>query len=320
MNDKTIQVSGTSILLLLISTSLMVWYMHFREIDIPKQAPRAELHSQIMEKTAPSPYRYRILVPYGAEALAKLAGPVLGERRALLAAYGLIEAAALVALILILYRFCLFFFLPVPSLVGALIANLSLVVALRDHYFQPWSLVNAVVFALAAVLLYKRKVFPFAVLVLVAAFNRETSLLLPFLYLCTHARREKPSRIAITFVILCSLAGGGYLLVRALQGSAPHIYQLSDILRKNIAPKYFGFMALNLALFLGFVWMFSVRGFGRAPAFIRRLALFVPLYMLLVLMFGVWKEVRLLMPLYPVLIPAALAYLFPSGRRDDPPA
>lgn len=315
MNTNSIRLAGGSIVLLLISTSLMVWYMHFREIDIPKQVSRAALHSQIIDKTAPSPYRYRILVPYAAETLAKFASPVLGEQRALLAAYGLIEAAAIVSLILILYKFFMCFFTPVPSLVGALIANLSLVVALRDHYFQPWSLVNAVVFALAAILLHKRKMIPFAVIVFVAAMNRETSILLPFLYLATRARRDQAAKSMLTFVFFSALWCGGYLLVRHLQGGAPFIYSLSAILDKNLTPKYLGFMSLNLLFFLGFAWMFAFRGFGTAPPFIKRLALFVPLYLILVLIFGVWKEVRLLMPLYPVVIPAALSFLFPDGAR-----
>lgn len=319
MNTNSIRLTGGSMILLLVSTSLMVWYMHFREIDIPKQIPRAGLHAQILDKTAPSPYRYRILVPYAAETLATALRPVFGGRRALVAAYAVIEAAAIIALVLILFRYFAFFFAPLPSLVGALVVNLSLVVALRDHFFQPWSLVNAVVFALAAALLYKRKLFPFAVLVFAAALNRETSILLPFLYLFTLARRDRAGKSLLVFAIFCALWCGGYLLVRGIQGDAPHIYALSAILEKNLSPKYLGFMTLNLLLFLGFVWMFAIRGFGTAPPFIKRLALFVPLYLALVLVFGVWKEVRLLMPIYPVAIPAALSFLFPDGERTDAP-
>ncbi|MBI4720092.1 MAG: hypothetical protein HY770_02465 [Chitinivibrionia bacterium] len=157
MNTQSIQMTGTRAVLLLLSTSMMVWYMHFREIDIPKKLPRMELHSQIIDKTAPSPYRYRILVPYAAEGLAGALEPALGRDRAFLAAYGAIEAASIIALVLILYSLCVQFFAPLPSLLGALTANLSLVVALRDHYFQPWSLVNAVSFALAALLLCRRR-------------------------------------------------------------------------------------------------------------------------------------------------------------------
>lgn len=310
--------SGASIALLLISTSLMVWYMHFREIDIPKQQPRAALHAQIVDKTAPSPYRYRVLVPFAAETMARAARPVLGERRSLLLAYGLIEAAAIVALILVLFRFFAVFYGPLPALVGALIVNLSLVVALRDHYFQPWSLTNAVAFGLAALLLCRRRLVAFAVLVVIASMNRETSVILPFLYIATLGRRESAGRSVIVFLLLCALWCGGYLLVRLFQGDAPYIYPLGTILEKNLSAKYIGFMLLNIPLFLGFVWIFAARGIRTAPLFIRRLALFVPFYIVLVLVFGIWKEVRLLMPLYPAVVPAALSFLFPAARRTDP--
>ncbi|MBI4720091.1 MAG: hypothetical protein HY770_02460 [Chitinivibrionia bacterium] len=108
------------------------------------------------------------------------------------------------------------------------------------------------------------------------------------------------------------------MLARFAQGSAPYVHELPDILNKNLDAKNLGYMGLNLVLFLGFVWVFAARGFAQAPVFVRRMALFIPLYLPFVAVFGVWKEVRLLMPLYPVLIPAALAWLFPlkEGREE----
>jgi hypothetical protein len=309
--------TAARVTLILVSTSMMVWYMHFREIDIPKKIPRMELHSQIVDRTAPSPYRYRVLVPYVAEGMTRVFGPALGSDRAFVLAYGLVEAASIIALILILYGLCAQFFAPLPSLVGALIANLSLVVALRDHYFQPWSLVNAVSFALAALLLFRRRTIAFLLLVALSSFNRETSALLPVLYLATAAERKHISRHVLVFVLACAVWSAGYLLVRFVQGGAPHIYQVSEIFEKNLAAKNLGYLALNLILFLGFVWLFAARGLRRSPPFIKRLALFIPLYLPFVFVFGVWKEVRLLMPLYPVLIPAALSWLFPRKGAEE---
>jgi hypothetical protein len=181
-------------------------------------------------------------------------------------------------------------------------------VALRDHYFQPWSLVNALAFALAALLLYRRRWIVFGVMVFVSAFNRESSLLIPFLYLFVCMKRENRAIHVVRLIVFIAIWCGGYAIVRAIQGDAMPLQPLSNILEKNLTPKYVLYMFLNGALFLGAFWVFVAKGFKESPEFIKRLALYIPFYLVGVLIYGVWKEVRLLMPLYPVLIPMALSF------------
>ena len=52
-------------------------------------------------------------------------------------------------------------------------------------------------------------------------------------------------------------------------------------------------------------------GISRAPAFVRRSALVLPAYALTILVWGTWVEVRLWLPMYPVILPLALSHLFP---------
>jgi hypothetical protein len=65
-------------------------------------------------------------------------------------------------------------------------------------------------------------------------------------------------------------------------------------------------------LFLGIFWLFIPLGFKAAPSFVRKMAWLIPAYLVVIMFYAIWFEVRLLMPLYPVLIPIGLAYLFPS--------
>lgn len=74
--------------------------------------------------------------------------------------------------------------------------------------------------------------------------------------------------------------------------------------------------AFNITLLLGVFWIFALFGVLRAPAFVRRSALVIPAYLATVAIWGIWWEVRLLMPLYPLLLPLALSYLFEP--RHDP--
>jgi len=297
--------------LIVVSASLAVWYMHFREIDIPRQAERRELHARIVSRVASSPYRYRVLLPYSAETMARALAGAVGYRGALLASYGILEALSLLLLSLALYYYLGCFFPPLPSLLGVLLAHISMVVALRDHYFQPWSLANGAFFALAALFLCRRRLALFAFVVLLSAFNRETSLVLPFMYLFVFMKKGRFRKVALGSLLLLVLWIGAYLFVRNLQGQATHLYTLSEILAKNLRPKYLVYLFLNLSLFLGVLWFYAAAGFGKAPVFVRRLSLVLPLYLVPVILFGVWKEVRLLIPLYPVLLPLALSFLFP---------
>ena len=64
----------------------------------------------------------------------------------------------------------------------------------------------------------------------------------------------------------------------------------------------------NVALFAGVTgWGLAAAGWRHAPPFVRQQAWIAGLYLPIVAVFGVWYEVRLLMPLYPLLIPAIVA-------------
>jgi hypothetical protein len=41
----------------------------------------------------------------------------------------------------------------------------------------------------------------------------------------------------------------------------------------------------------------------------------IPFYMVTIGLYGVWYEVRLLMPLYPIILPLGLFYLWPLNRK-----
>jgi hypothetical protein len=70
-------------------------------------------------------------------------------------------------------------------------------------------------------------------------------------------------------------------------------------------------------LFLGGTgWLLAILGFGRAPRFVKRTTALLAVYLPAYLIFGYWYEVRLLMPLYPVLLPLALSGLYQP--HDDP--
>ena len=76
-----------------------------------------------------------------------------------------------------------------------------------------------------------------------------------------------------------------------------------------------GIAATSWALLLGAFWVCAVLGMRRAPR--EPCALVLPIYLLTILIWGNWIEVRLLLPMYPVLLPLALSYLFAPRKNAD---
>jgi len=51
------------VFLLIISVSAVIAHSYYERVDIPNYELTADLHKQIIQGTAPSPYRCRVLVP-----------------------------------------------------------------------------------------------------------------------------------------------------------------------------------------------------------------------------------------------------------------
>ena len=92
--------------------------------------------------------------------------------------------------------------------------------------------------------------------------------------------------------------------------TAPHVHSIEDLFLGNINPTSIFLAAVSASLFCGPFWVFAPLGLRYAPSFLKRTGLVVPFYLATVAVWGVWKEVRLLMPLYPTLIPLGLPYVY----------
>ena len=93
-----------------------------------------------------------------------------------------------------------------------------------------------------------------------------------------------------------------------LAGAAPYSGPL-EFWKANTQPGILVRAIVQVGLFGGVLWLFAPAGLRRSPRFVRRSALAAPLYLAGVLLFGVWYEVRLLLPLYPIFLPPALYQL-----------
>jgi hypothetical protein len=309
-------------LVLILSVSATVAYGYYLRVDRRFYAPRHELHNHLVAGTVGDPYRYRILVPFLAEGATRALLPFLAPRAAFTLAYAAYDLAAAFFLLAMLFWWVRTWFTTEQALVGVLFVGATIPIALQDHAFQPWSLLEAGLFPAAFLAFHRERYWLLAFLVVVAALNKETAVFIPLALLAAVGAQDTTSERSRSWkpVVL----SGGLLLVwaavfgglRIVLGYSSFVTRVPRVLAGNLMPDNLVLTLVNATLFLGGFWLLALLGFRYAPPLIRRLSLLVPIYLASVAVWGVWYEVRMLMPLYSVLVPLGLSYLYlrpPSG-------
>jgi hypothetical protein len=310
-------------ILLLLSVAAVVAFVYWSRVDRPNLALRQVLHQQIIEGTALSPYRYRILVPFVGEALRRALATAFTADVAFLLAYAVCDLAAVGLVLVALLVWLRQWFSADRALVGVLFAAATMPIALQDHYYQPWSLPEAALLAASLIAIRQSLYWVLFGLVALASLNRETAVFIPLAFLATSVETGNlPERTRSNLKVIFLFAGLVFVWLaivgslRYLRGSAPPVQTIAGLLKANLAGENLARAALNWCLFLGAFWVFAILGFRSAPPFLRRLALIIPVYIVTIALWGVWYEVRLLMPLYPVLIPLGLSFIYADSVSD----
>jgi hypothetical protein len=316
-------------LLLFVNVALALTYDYVQRIRLFDAANgRWSLHQEIVTSQAEDPYRYRVLVPGAVEVLRRMGlGGDGGEGLDQL--YGWYFLLALIALMLACRRMLSDFgFDRGHAIAGALLVGAVLPVALRDHGFQPWSWLEAVTVALALCLCVRRpRPLLFAGLVFVATLNRETALFVPAIAVAAawswRRDRERRNRWLLA-------AGAGYAAWGAARAcvylyvgrASDRAITLEQILALNTAPgagrRTFEAFALLLGGVLLCAGLAAVgKRLGALPFWV--VVLVVPQYLVGWAVWAVWYEVRVLVPVLVLALPAAMAALAaPSPGVDLP--
>ncbi len=307
------------VLLLILSVSAVLTYVYFCRVELLSYGSRLDLHNQIIAGTAPSPYRYRILIPFVAEILTRALSLVLSAKSAFLAAYVMCDLASIFATLMMLFLWLKLWFSQDQALIGVLFIAGVMPITFQNHYFQPWSLLEPAFFSAALIAIRGKHYWILGLIMALASLNRETAVFIPLIFGFTLdvkgilKVRNRSSRNIV-------LVGGGLLLtwtmiflgLRYFRGDAPHVGTIADILACNLMPDRLLRTFVNVSLFLGGFWFFSLFGFKHAPRFLKRVALVIPFYLITIMVWGYWYEVRMLMSLYPVLVPLGLCFLYPQ--------
>ena len=288
-----------SSLILILSVSAVIAYGYFGRVDRPNFELRLELHNQIITGTAPSPYRYRILVPFAGEILTRTLLVILPMKAAFLLSYAIYDLTVIFFLLAVLFLWLRTWFNMEQALIGVLFIAGTMPIALQDHYFQPWSLLEAGIFSAALLAIHRKRYWCLAFLVAGASLNRETAIFIPITFLLTinfksllNTRSKKDWNPIFLFGGLLFTWAAIYYGLRYFLGSTSHIETIEGLLARNTTKGGLFYTFVNGSLFLGGLWAFALLGFRYAPHFIKRVTIIIPFYVVTVLVWGVWQEVR----------------------------
>lgn len=253
------------------------------------------LHQQIINGSAGSPYRYRVLSAGMAELVARFI-PV-APMAANAAAYTALHIIALPIMLVMLYQWLKRFVSDDRALVGSLIMAVLLPLGFQNYGLSLYTPLE-IIFFLAGLLTAPRNRVVYGVLVALATINRETGFILVMAYFVLSNWNWR------TTAVYGLIWLGVFVGLRAILGDAPPVGTPADWWANNTG--YWLPTAILNNLFIAPIWIVALVNLRTAPRSLRWLMLICLVYVPLIAVFGQWHEIRLQFVLFPVLLPIAL--------------
>ena len=267
---------------------------------------RREIHRSIIDHTARDPDRYRWLAAYLVEPPVRLLSQVMPRDQAFDRVSTAFYLAAIAGMLWSLFAFLRLWFADDAALIATLVPACTMRIAMRQHDYAPYSFLEPTFVALSLLAIRARRYTWLAALIALASFNRETAVFLVLLHLVT----SDWSRAAwIRTFAYGAIWAAVFVGVRIVSGEGERYWSIDLIFRTNMSQPRLALA--NITMLLGAFWLFAVMGWSHAAGFVRRSALIIPAYLVTIAIWGIWWEVRLLMPLYAILFGLALSYLAP---------
>jgi hypothetical protein len=281
--------------------TLLCLVVHNRLVDSAATDARRSLHEQVLANAGPAPLQYRVMTFYLAEGLDRAAS-ALGVSDGFRLAYLALRGAFTFLSAVLLHRF-LALYLPLPFVVlGVVLAFAWMPLTYVNYYMQETDPANFAFFLLGYLLIRRRDDRGLAVLLPVAMLNRETPVLLPLVWLLYRWDELPVGALLARFAGLCALAFGAYFGLRFGLGHHTAYAEFNDLaLNLRSFNSYYYFVLL-----FGAVSVPAFRNLAGKPKFLRRLAAFLPFFLVFHFVIPIFQETRLFLPVFPVFLALAL--------------
>lgn len=289
---------------------------------VPLREVRITAHHDVVAHVAPAPERYRLLIPLALDLPIRALATVMPYDKAFGRVYAAFYFFALTSMLaMLVYELCQWFTLE-QALVGALLVGSTIRIALRQGeyldlssipmtgVFAPHSLLEPIFVAVTIVLSMRDRRWLISAVVLAATLNSEAGVFLPFVYLAVRGAGASAVKATLAYLGICIAVA---VALRLAAGVVPSTASSVQVFRDNV--EHLRTTLVNVSLFMGPLWVLAALGLKRAPEVVHRLSWLIPIYLSALAAAGLWWDVRLLMGLYPVVIPLVLSALFTPRMR-----
>ncbi len=181
---------------------------------------------------------------------------------------------------------------------------------------HPADCVGFVFFVLGYRFIRDRKDGFLAPVILLGMLNKETTVVLILVYLFYRYDELSLKNLLPRLGGFLLLAAAGYFAVHQYYPSRP-FYCAFYWYEQNFSDyrAYF----YPLLIFSGFLFA-AFHGWPEKGKFLRRSALMLPFFVVIHWTIAQIQEIRLFLPLFPIIIPLGMAYFFPTTIAEDKPA
>lgn len=270
-------------------------------IDSRVRSVQRALHEQVIASEAPAPIQYRVFVHYIAEGLMR-AGLSFES------SFGAIRFVFTFLAAWLFYVFLKTWFVTEASLIGVLWLFAVLPFTYIRYYFQPMDMPN-LFFFVAGLIAARRKNFAgFLAILAVAMLNRETAILLAFVWLFTNWGERKNSAVAVETFVAGGVGMAVYAILRKIFTLKPYYSDLF-YLNSNLSDLR---TYLYAAIIFGPFIFYAFRDLPSKPAFLKRAALIIPFFVIIHYTMTIMIEPRLWLPMLPVIIALGLWSIVPK--------
>lgn len=257
------------------------------------------IHNNLINGTHYAPLQYRLISFYFPELLHRVL-PISIKLSYMIPRYIWISLS-----LIIFHQYLKKWFTEKISHIGTLYFCVIIFWTIRSN-IQESEPLNIFIFILSMLLIIEEKYYILLLIIIIGSFNKLTIIFIPAAYFLYNFKRVTFWKLTIKTILL-------FLPVFAICGGLRYYFRNNPYQCELIQLHYnfssIFFIAKPIILYNLF-WILPFISFKSKPIFLRRVSLIVPVFVVLHFIIGIVFEVRLFLPLAPILIPMGLLTIF----------
>ena len=265
--------------------------------------PYKEFIPRVVDGTADAPERYRVLVPFTVDGMSRATGLPIST------VWHISRLLLFFAAYVTFYAYLSIWYGPTPSLLGTALVAATLPLTFTNSWAHPDHIAELFLFTAGCAAIAMNRVLAVAVILGIAALNRETAVFLVPLYLLTGPTLRE--RIPVTILLALEWVVI-YVGLRAWRGFVHYDYgqftrnlQYLKLLPAPYDPYVRAYAYFGLVLFGGLLVVAMSQSAGR-PLFMTRALWIVPMFGAVAFTISSIIEARIFTPLYALVMPSVI--------------